>query len=60
MQCVSSSFCDFEKVFGVTLDLAGHSREHGVPDDHLIVLFAVLVYAGVAYLPVGRSKVLTH
>lgn len=41
-------FCDFEKVFGLTLDSASHSRVHGVPDDHLIVLFAVLVYSGVA------------
>lgn len=41
----------------MTLDSASHSREQSVPDDHLIVLFAVLVYAGVAYFRVGWPKV---
>ena len=52
-------FFDFEKVFGLTLGSAAHSRGHGVPDDHLIVLFAVLVYAGVACFSVGWPKGLT-
>lgn len=59
MQNVSQCFRDFGKVFGMTLDSTSHSREHCVPDDHLIVLFAVLVYAGVAYFPVGWPKVLS-